>query len=443
VLPRSVVAGLVASLVALTGCATAVSGASETTTTTAPVALPVAPTTTTVPGPSALALALDATWAQTPPGSCLVVSDGRRVVYERGPDQPVIPASTMKLLTGVAALTQLDPQSRLRTPVLATAGPGPDGVVHGDLWLVGGGDPTLGTIPYAAHFRRQPRLINPMEVLADRLVAAGVRHVTGRIVGDDGRHDRQRYVDTWPSRFVAGNQTGPLSALTVNDAFAAWGATTAPFADPAQGGAGVLDALLRERGVAIGGPPASGSVAPGAIELAALDSPTIEELVASMLLDSDNTTAELLLRELGLQVHGQATTDAGRRVVHDTLARLGLPLTGVHVADGSGLDPTNRVTCRLLVEVLTAVPGIQDALLRALPVAAQTGTLYQRFLDTPVAGRLRAKTGSIRGVASLAGQVDGADGRTLTFAYVLNAVGPLQGQQLQDRLGHDLVLHSP
>ena len=451
--------GVCASLLALTGCAGAASSATpDQPTTSGPTTASTVvadPTTsssdtssssttaapvisTTEPPPPTLGQALDSVWSRTTANSCLMVTDGARVVYERNPDAPVTPASTMKLLTATAVLARLDPASRLRTPVLATSPVDPTGTVNGDLYLVGGGDPVLGTMPYGAHFTRKSRMINAIENLATRVTAAGVRHVTGRIIGDDGRYERLRYLPTWPAKYRSDNETGPLSALTVNDAFEQWSPKLVPFADPAAGAAGVLNGLLEQQGVVVDNDPASGTVPAGALELTALDSPTIAELVGDMLLNSDNTTAELLLRELGLQVLGQGTTDAGRRVVVDTLTRLGLPMAGVRVVDGSGLDHGNRVTCRLLVAILTSAPS-RSIITRGLPVAAQTGTLYKRFLATPVAGHLRAKTGSITGVAGLAGFADGADGASLTFAFEQNDVGSDAGETRQDELAGVLV----
>lgn len=394
---------------------------------------------TAAAAPTPLVHALRDTWSKTPHGSCLMVADGEEVLFERNPDLGVIPASTMKLLTATAVLARIEPESRLATPVLAGARPDAAGVVAGDLWLVGGGDPVLGTLPYGHSFRRQPQLLTAIEVLADRLVAAGVRRVTGRVVGDDGRYERVRYLPSWPARYVSGNETGPLSSLSVNDAFERWTTGKVPFSDPAAGAAGVLNELLRQRGVQVDHPPASGAFPKGAVELASVASPTITELVGQMLRESDNTTAELLLRELGLRVLGTGTTGAGRRVVVDTLRRMGLPMAGVRVVDASGLDRGNRVTCRFLVALLTDAP---TAALTAggLPVAAQSGTLYRRFLATPVAGHVRAKTGTIRGVSGLAGHADGAGDRPLTFAYIQNNVGRGHGPPLQNLLGHHLVL---
>ena len=150
-------AGLVASLLALTGCALPVSEAAQappstsstTTSSTTPstTSTTAVPTTTTAPAPkvSELLRTLGVTWSKTPASSCLVVTEGGRPVFERNPDGAVAPASTMKLLTATAVLQHLDPNSRLVTPVVATVRPDATGTVAGDLWLVGGGDPVLGT----------------------------------------------------------------------------------------------------------------------------------------------------------------------------------------------------------------------------------------------------------------------------------------------------------
>lgn len=410
------------------------------TTTTASTA---APTTTAPAGVPALEVfGLDSVWSQTidPASSCLMVLSGDRVLFERNPDLAVIPASTMKLVTATAALADLGADERLRTPVLASSPP-VDGVVDGDLFLVGGGDPVLGTVEWAAHFTRQPRLFTSIEALADRVVGAGVREVRGRIVGDDGRYDRERYVPSWPQRYRDDNETGRLSALFVNDGFAVYenpDEQDIPWDDPPRDAAALLTSLLRARGVVVHGDAAAGAVTPDAVEVAAIESPTIGTLVASMLEDSDNGTAELLVKELGVRGAGVGTTAAGIQVIADTLASLGLPTPGVTIQDGSGLSRDNQITCRLLAAILLQADP-DGPIATGLPVAAQTGTLYKRFLATPVAGHLRAKTGSIRGVASLAGYADASSG-TLTFVHVLNGIGGYNEAVLvQDALGAALV----
>ena len=384
---------------------------------------------------------LDSVWSQTrrPSTSCLMVLSGGHVLFERNPDVAVTPASTMKLLTATAIVRELGLGERLHTRVL-TAAPVTDGIVDGDIFLVGGGDPVLGTVDWAAHFERQPRLFTPIELLADR-IAAGVREIRGRIVGDDGRYDRERYVPSWPRRYLDDNETGPLSALTVNDGFATWDGPDPqdiPWDDPPRDGAAMLTTLLRARGVTVAHDAVAGSAVPNARELAAVDSPTIRELVTAMLQDSDNGTAELLVKELGLRRTGVGSSEAGTRVVMGSLARALLPLQGTVIHDGSGLDHGDRITCRLLAAILDRADR-SGPIAHGLPVAAETGTLSKRFLATPVAGHLRAKTGSITGVAALAGYADGMQG-VLTFVQVLNGIGTYaDARRVQDSLGAALV----
>jgi D-alanyl-D-alanine carboxypeptidase len=168
------------------------------------------------------------------------------------------------------------------------------------------------------------------------------------------------------------------------------------------------------------------------------DGLTASDLVRRMVLDSDNPAAEQLLRELGAHRTEEASVAAGLRLVAPTIEALGLPADGLRVEDATGHDRDNAVTCRLLVALLTDGPAA-DHLVDSLPVAAETGTLTDRFVGTRVAGRLRAKTGSIRGVAALVGQADAGGGHRVTFAYVLNGLGDDDGRGLLDDLGLALV----
>lgn len=382
-------------------------------------------------GERRLVTGLDELMASVPEPSCLAVSEDGRDIFESAPDASVVPASTLKLVTAATVLAHLDASATLRTSV-RTEAPVADGVVTGDLWLVGGGDPVLGTQEWGDSFTRQPALRTPIEALADRVVAAGVRSVQGRVIGDDSRYDTVRYVPSWPDRYRAQNEIGPLSALTVNDGFARFVGRREPQAEPSTDAAATLTHLLVERGVEVGGDPSSG-VAPPAVgnEVAGIDSPPILELVGQMLRESDNGTAELLLKEVGHRVAGNGSTEAGAMVAEATLADLRLPMAGIDVVDGSGLDRGNRLTCDLLHDLLVQLDAGGEVE-GGLAVAGVTGTLARRFLDSPVSGRLRAKTGSLNNVASLAGYADTRNEGELTFALVLNGLplradaGPVQ-----------------
>ena len=364
--------------------------------------------------------------------TCLAVSgpDGRPL-FARRPELALIPASTLKVLTATVALARIPPDTRLTTEV-RTAGPPRDGAV-GDLWMVGGGDPLLSTADFAvdAGYAGQPRPASPIEALADRVVSAGVRRVTGRILGDESRYDTQRLVPSWNPSYIAGFEVSPISALVVNKNLLVETRAFGP--PPPVHAASVLATLLRARGVAVGA-VGEGKAPADTTRLTALDSPPLAEVVGEVVQHSDNLGAEMLVKELGLRFGGSGSTAAGLAVVRDHLTGMGVSLDGVTAVDGSGLDRSDRLSCDVLHRVL-ATAGDGGELAKALPVAGGPGTLYRRFLNTPAAGKVRAKTGSLNGVAALGGWTTAASGRPLRFALLSNELpsAPV-GSALQDKV---------
>ena len=415
----------------------ALSDASTTSTSSAvpavdgPVEQPVAEAGAT---PS-LRAALDSVWGQTPAG-CLSVTSSGRVLYEANAAQAVAPASAIKVLTATAALDILGPGTVLTTTVRSTP-PDSAGRVAGDLWIVGGGDPLLGTAAWAQATERSDAFTS-METLADDVVARGVTSIAGRVVGDESRYDTLRYVESWPDRLIEDGEAGPLSALTANGGFREWGHPGVPFEDPPLAAADLFAQLLSQRGVRIDGGVAGGAAPSDVRQLASVTSAPVGDLVRRMLRESENGVAELLVKEVGLRHAGVGTTAAGVRGVVASLERRGLPIGGSTIADGSGLSDADRVSCRLLTSVVaTAV----DDLIDGLPLAGRDGTLERRFVGTPVAGRLRAKTGSLDGVAALTGRVRTETGNSLSFTYIVNGLPRHDsGRQLQDALATALVV---
>jgi len=373
--------------------------------------------------------------------ACLSVRDPEgRTVFAQNPTVALIPASTLKLETATAALARLGAASHLTTEVRAGSAPA-GGVVAGDLWLVGGGDPLLATADFAAvaGYRRQPRLSTSMEALADRVVAAGVSRIGGRVLGDESRYDTQRYVPSWSPTYASLGEIGPQSALAVNGGFAQWQPQAVPAPAPATNSAAVLTALLKARGVTVGGEPGEGQ-APAAPVVASIDSPPLAEVVGVMLAESDNLAAELLVKEMGVRFAGAGTTAAGLTVVKDALAPLGIGAGGLASVDGSGLDRSDRLTCDSLQATL-ARGGEGGELGRGMPVAGRNGTLARRFTATPAAGKIRAKTGSLKGVSALSGWAGTADGRSLQFALMANDLpNDASGSGLEDRVVSTLAV---
>jgi D-alanyl-D-alanine carboxypeptidase/D-alanyl-D-alanine-endopeptidase (penicillin-binding protein 4) len=374
---------------------------------------------------------LDATVADPAfANSCLVVRQAERTLYSRNPDRPLIPASNLKLLTALAILAKLGPDERLPTSAKAAAPIDPAGTLAGPLYLVGGGDPLLETADYAASFENQPQIHTSFEQLADQLVAAGLRRINGNVLGDEARFDAQRYIPTWKPIYIADSEVGPQSALLVNDGFAQFKPKRIAAVSPATHAATVLVDLLKSRGVLIEGVSGQGHVPASAATISELRSPPVREVVAEMLKESDNTTAELLTKELGRRQAGQGTTAAGVAAIREILAQQGLALDNLKMVDGSGLDRSDRATCGLILQALGTGPST-GPLQQGLPTAAKDGTLHDRFLGQPAAGRLRAKTGSLAGVVGLSGFLD-----TLSFSLLANDLPrDALGRTLQENVG--------
>ena len=384
-------------------------------------------TTTLPPLPSVLDAALVNT------NACLVVRDATgRVIYSHEPSVPLAPASTQKLLVAAAALDVLGPQYRFTTSVV-TDRP----LVHGvadQVWLVGGGDPVLASPEFTTflvaqpEFARQP-VTTPLSWLADQMHTSGVTAVFGGVRGDDSRYDRTRFLPAWKPSYAKDAEAAPLGALEVDDGLDRWRPTPTLTADPAAHAAGVLARLLAARGVAAAQGP-DGTAPAHPVVLASVVSPPLADIVASMLRVSDNTAAEMLVRELDHATGGAGTTAGGLAVVARETAKLGLPVDGLHLDDGSGLAPGDRTTCTTLLGALDIGLQPQFAAMGMLSVSGRYGTLVNRFLGTPAQGQLEGKTGSIDGVAGLV-----ARWGNLEFAFLLNGTFPYAtGVAYEDRI---------
>jgi D-alanyl-D-alanine carboxypeptidase/D-alanyl-D-alanine-endopeptidase (penicillin-binding protein 4) len=315
-----------------------------------------------------------------------------KVVYARNPSLPLIPASNDKLAVTYAALVSLGPAYRIETQVLGV-GEQDAAEWHGDLVLKGFGDPTLSSLG----LRR----------LAAEVRGAGVRLVTGRILGDESYFDTFRMGPGWKPQFFI-NESPPLSALTV-DRGRYLGRTSRA---PAHAAALLFRKALTEAGVRVVGPAVTGAapVEAEAFPIASLLSPPLASILRFMDYESDNFTAEILLKQLGTLESGRGTTASGALAVRGILGDYGVPLDGVRIADGSGLSRLNRLTASMLVQMLRSAwtsPDFRDSFFSSLPVAARSGTLERRMIRTAAAGRVRAKTGTTRESSALSGVVKG------------------------------------
>ena len=321
------------------------------------------------------------------------------VVFEHNAGLSLIPASNEKLAVAVAVLALLGPGYRIGTDVLGD-GAQNGGAWAGDLYLRGQGDPTL-------HRRDLRRL-------ARKLRAAGIRHVSGNVLGDESFFDTERTAPGWKPSFY-GEESAPLSALVVDRAVVKghW------VDDPASAAAEAFVSELEKAGIRVAGKAGFAATPPGAAPLAGVLSEPLAEMVSWMNQESDNFVAEMLLKGLGARLGKGGATAAGAEVVRTILSRLGVPLSGVRLADGSGLSGRDRFTAEALAALLTAAwnnPGLHDPFLASLAVAGQSGTLEDRLEKPPARGRVFGKTGTTNRASSLSGYV----GSRYAFAVIMN-----------------------
>jgi PBP4 family serine-type D-alanyl-D-alanine carboxypeptidase len=271
--------------------------------------------------------------------------------------------------------------------------------------------------------------------LAAQVRASGIRSVTGGIIGDESSFDTQRTVAGWKSRFFL-DESPPLSALVVDRARVGGYVTRSP----ALAAATTFRDALRGAGVAVAGPVRVGVADDYTMPLGQVYSPPLATIIRFMDRESDNFTAEMLLKQLAATDVDQGTSAQGAAVVMQTLADAGIPMEGVRIVDGSGLSRLDRLTVTALGALLRVMWGdasIRPVLLAALPVAGVNGTLEDRLRKPPARGRVLAKTGTTDVASALSGYV----GSRFAFAVVQNG-HPLSywwARRAQDRFAQVLA----
>jgi D-alanyl-D-alanine carboxypeptidase/D-alanyl-D-alanine-endopeptidase (penicillin-binding protein 4) len=392
-------------------------------------------------------------------GLRVIEAHSGKVIFGRAPMTLMDPASNQKVLATTTALVRLGSDWTFRTEVYG-AQPDDDGVVEGDLYLRGSGDPTLGA--------------RELDELANKLAARGVKRVTGGIIadprriGDDGpvTFDDQRPQLTinrglvvvrvhpsepgeapavvldpppppgqsgGPSDFVVVNQARTLDgrqrklAIDVN---AARGTLRIAVAGKiGSDSPGVLyrrrlpdaplttaiffRAALSAAGISVGERAMMGALSPSTELLVAHSSQPLAVMLRKINKDSDNYEAERLLEAVGAEVlGGPATTDKGVAVLRDVLSEFGLDPRSYLPKNGSGLGHSNRISARAMTDLLRALyldPRVGPELLQSLSVGGVDGTTRNRFRGLPVARHVRAKTGTLNGKSVLSGLVGDGD----------------------------------
>ncbi|MXW61333.1 MAG: hypothetical protein F4Z58_06140 [Acidimicrobiaceae bacterium] len=360
-----------------------------------------------------------------PVDRCLRVHRNGTEIAVENPDSSLTPAELQRFVT-VAAVESLGRETVFVTKVVSNeASPVNEGVLEGDIWLVGGADPVLSTNEYLTRFdddRASTSLDQLAAELAVELRRRGISEIGGGVVGDEFRFSPSEtdYVGTvWTETDNADNVVGPLSGLLVNDGFL-WDRQTNTVTrseDPAAMAAGILTDLLVQRGIAVTEEPTTGEQPASAeqILLATIESPPIEEIAQRALIDG--TTAEMLFKEVG-RVNGlsPASNDAAFGMLI-TLLQQGLPVEGSLPLDGSGLSNRGRVTCDLLMGIVEQSPegGIVSSSLKSIRTSS--------LADCAPAGAYNMRIISAdRGhITALAGEMTADNGSLITFVLIANA----------------------
>jgi D-alanyl-D-alanine carboxypeptidase/D-alanyl-D-alanine-endopeptidase (penicillin-binding protein 4) len=328
------------------------------------------------------------------------------VVYQREAAMSRSLASNQKVFTALAILDALGPEGRIETTV--TWDP-----ATSTLTLVGAGDPTLASVAASG---------SSLADLADQVMGQVSGDVSLRY--DTSLFDGSGIAPGWDPDYPALGIAARVSPLVVDRSRIGGDEVRQP--DPALAAAEAFAVLLADRGVSVG------DIAEGASAgqvIATTTSEPIAVMVETMLTESDNDMAEILDHLAGAEESGVGSFESGAAATLATLQSLGIPVSGAAFVDGSGLSyedvasPLTLATAVSLTSGATA-PSWTWPVVLGLPIAGLTGTLADRFADADTqaaAGFVRAKTGTLIGVSTLAGTVVDADGRLLAFAFMSDA----------------------
>jgi D-alanyl-D-alanine carboxypeptidase/D-alanyl-D-alanine-endopeptidase (penicillin-binding protein 4) len=362
-------------------------------------------------------------------GLLVVDAESEQVLCADAPGRARPLASNMKLFTTSTALSKLGPEYRIPTKVFRDGRVDDEGVLHGSLYLQGGGDPALGTPGFYSSYLAG--LGTNLFSLTPQVKAAGITSISGRLYADDTIFDRRRGVAD--SGYGTSPYIGPLSGLAFNSGFS--GSSSSSFSsDPAKLAATKLGGSLRKAGVGIPAQIALRPTPPNAERVAIVRSPALDRIVNLTDVYSDNYFAETLIKLLGAEFGGAGTTAAGANVVEAFARDHG---SDVQAVDGSGLTRTNRASPRQVVELLLGMQEDEagEEFIQDLALAGQEGTVAGRMEGTAANGRCRTKTGTISGVSNLSGYCFNRSGRVIAFSILMAGVGNLSLAHLdQDRI---------
>lgn len=460
---------------------------------TAPAPPPVTQTTPTTSAALASDLGMMVSKIRSGTFGVMVISLTRGdTLFAENAGEPMMPASTMKLLTSALAFERLGPGYQFSTDALRAGTLAPDGTLMGDIFIRGDGDPAfsgrfLGGGP-----------ATPVNKLAELVASQGIKRVTGNVVGDASAFDDQRIPEGWLTRYLQSSYAARVSALSLNENLV-WvtispggvslepstssiplvnnvrvtsggrarlsirrqsdgtiivggsiGSNAAPrryeyvVEDPASFTTGAFRNALIAQGIKIDGGTRLGRAPFGAVKIASLVSPTMDRMIAAMNRESINHYAELIFRNAarGPNRDAQASIPFARSVMRKFFAeKVHADTSQLIFADGSGLSIVDRVTPRAMTQLLSYAhhsswgPWFHSS----LPVAGESELLRRRMRGGQAQGNLHAKTGTTNDVIGLAGYVTALDGEVMAFSFLYNGRDRWVAKSIIDVMGSTLA----
>ena len=411
-------------------------------------------------------------------------------LFSSNPDVLLKPASIMKMMTTGLVLERFGPDHKFSTEVLRDGGVN-GGVVDGNLYLRGGGDPTLSLRFWQGE--------SPMDALARQVAATGIRQVKGAVIADETAFDSERIPHGWKTSYLMSAYAAPVSALSLNENLV-WivarpengravveldpattalpivstvrltggsggrivarrtaegihvsgsiGSRSAPrryslvVQEPPAFAAGALAASLQKAGVAVDGGIRLGRTPAGAEAVASLQSLPLANMVSYMNRESINHFAELLYRNAARDGDRQGTAQTGLESLRQFLGqKAGVHPSHIRVSDGSGLSEADSLTARAMVHLLGYAHRASwgPVFHASMPVAGESELMRRRMRASPAQGNLHAKTGTTNSVVSLAGYVTALNGEVIAFAFIYNGNDRSNARATMDRMGPTLA----
>jgi D-alanyl-D-alanine carboxypeptidase/D-alanyl-D-alanine-endopeptidase (penicillin-binding protein 4) len=414
-------------------------------------------------------------------------------LFQHNAGTPLMPASTMKMLTSAAAFERLGPHYQFSTDVLYDGTLGADGTLTGNVYLRGDGDPSLS----GRYMPGGPAA--PMNFLADQLVARGVKRVTGEVIGDATAFDDQKIPEGWLTRYLQAGYAARVSGLSLNENLV-WvtvtpggGAKLEPATsaiqlisnvrtvagsgaslsvrrqtdgtilvsgrigsrslprryeyvveDPAPFTTGALRAAMLAKGIQVDGGIKLARTPSTAVKIASIQSPTLDRIISAMNRESINHFAELLLRNAarGRERNTQGTAASGQALLRQFFAtKVKSDTMHLEVSDGSGLSTLDRVTPRLMTQMLGYAHRVEwgPYFHASLPVAGESELLRRRMRGGAAQGNLHAKTGTTNDVIGLGGYVTALNGEVIAFSFIYNGTDRWTAKSMIDVMGQTLA----